>query len=100
MINKTTKYYEVIYILTPELSEDLLLKTIEKYQSLLLDSEVINLTTQNRGRRPFKYPIKNHKEGIYIQMNFEGKTNWLPLLQKAMKLDETILRSLTTKIKK
>ena len=92
--------YEVIYILKPDLMEDSLLKTIETYQTLLIDAEVHNLTTQNRGRRPFKYPIKKFNDGIYIQMNFDSTPSSLPAMEKSMKLDENILRSLVTKLNK
>jgi small subunit ribosomal protein S6 len=95
-----TNTYEVIYILKPDLIEDSLLKTIETYQTLLIDSEVHNLTTQNRGRRPFKYPIKKFNDGIYIQMNFDSNPLALPTMEKSMKLDENILRSLVTKLNK
>lgn len=90
--------YEVIYILKADLTEDSLLKSIETYQTLLIETEVINLTTQNRGRRPFKYPIKKYNDGVYIQMNFEGTPSVLPAMEKVMKLDENILRSLVTKL--
>lgn len=98
MGNTTHNSYEIIYILKPDLTEDSLLKSIETYQTLLIETEVTNLTTQNRGRRPFKYPIKKCNDGVYIQMNFDGTPSVLPSMEKAMKLDENILRSLVTKL--
>ena len=99
-MKETNNTYEVIYILKPDLPEDSLLRAMETYQTLLIETEVTNLTTQNRGRRPFKYPIKKFNDGIYIQMNFEGSPIVLPSLEKTMKLDENIIRSLITRLNK
>ena len=89
--------YETICIIKPDLNEDNLAKTIEKYQSILVDKGAKNIVTQNRGRRHLKYIMKKFKDGIYIQMNYEANGEIISLLEKNMKIDEQILRFMTVR---
>jgi small subunit ribosomal protein S6 len=89
--------YETIYVVKPELNEDNLLRIIENYQGILVERGAKNIITQNRGRRHLKYQISKFKDGVYIQMNYEANGETVGLVEKSMKLNESILRYLTTK---
>ncbi len=89
--------YETIYIIKPSLSEDNLLKIIENYQGLLIERGAKNIVTQNRGRRGLKYIINKFRDGIYIQMNYEANGEIVQLIEKSMRINEDILRFLTTR---
>jgi small subunit ribosomal protein S6 len=89
--------YETIYLVKPDLNEDNLLRVIETYQGILLERGAKNIITQNRGRRHLKYPISRFKDGVYIQMNYEANGEIVTLMEKSMKLNESVLRYLTTK---
>lgn len=89
--------YETIYVVKPELTEDSLLRIIENYQGILVERGAKNIITQNRGRRHLRYPISKIKDGIYIQMNYEANGETIGLMEKSMKLNESIVRYLTTK---
>jgi small subunit ribosomal protein S6 len=91
--------YETIYIIRPDLSEDNLLKIIENYQGILLERGAKNIITQNRGRRHLKYLIKKFKDGVYIQMNYEANGDVIELIEKSMRINESIMRFLTTRDK-
>ena len=91
--------YETIYIIRPDLSEDNLLKIIENYQGILLERGAKNIVTQNRGRRHLKYLIKKFKDGVYIQMNYEANGDVIELIEKSMRINENIMRFLTTRDK-
>ena len=89
--------YETIYVIKPELTEDNLLRVIENYQGILVERGAKNIITQNRGRRHLKYPISKFKDGIYIQMNYDANGETVSLVEKSMKLNESIMRYLTTR---
>ena len=89
--------YETIYIVKPDLTEDNLLKLIEQYQGILVERGAKNIVTQNRGRRHLKYPIAKFKDGVYVQMNYEANGEAVSLVEKSMKLNESVLRFLTTR---
>ena len=84
--------YETIYIIKPDLNEDNLAKIIEEYQLILADKGAKNIVTQNRGRRHLKYTMKKFKDGIYVQMNYEGNGEVIANLEKNMKIDDALKR--------
>jgi small subunit ribosomal protein S6 len=99
LIMKTLVSYETIYLLKPDLTEDNLLKIVEQYQGILVERGAKNITIENRGRRHLKYPIKRVKDGVYIQMNYEANGEVISLIEKSMKINDSIIRYMTTSIK-
>jgi small subunit ribosomal protein S6 len=96
---KTLVSYETIYLLKPDLTEDNLLKIVEQYQGILVERGAKNITIENRGRRHLKYPIKRVKDGVYIQMNYEANGEVINLIERSMKINDSIIRYMTTAIK-
>jgi small subunit ribosomal protein S6 len=92
---KALATYETIIIVKSEISEDSLLKLIEQYQGLLLERGAKNIIIENRGRRHLKYPIKRTKDGIYIQLNYEANGDVVGLMERALKINDYILRYMT-----
>ena len=92
--------YETVYVLKPDLNEDLLLKLIEQYQGILVERGAKNIIIQNRGRRHLKYPINRTRDGIYVQMNYDANGEVISLIERSMKINESILRYLTISINK
>ena len=99
LIMKTLVSYETIYLLKPDLTEDNLLKIVEQYQGILVERGAKNITIENRGRRHLKYPIKRVKDGVYIQMNYEANGEVISLIEKSMKINDSIIRYMTTSLK-
>lgn len=89
--------YETMYILRPDLSDEQIDQAIEKYQSLLKDQGVESIDTQHRGKRRLAYEIDNHREGIYVQMNYSGPGSAIAPVERAMRLSEEVIRYLTIK---
>jgi small subunit ribosomal protein S6 len=89
--------YETVYILKPDITEDTLLKLTDQYQGILIERGAKNIIIQNRGRRHLKYPIKKVRDGIYIQMNYEANGELVNLVEKALKINESVIRYLTIK---
>ncbi|NJM68042.1 MAG: 30S ribosomal protein S6 [Acaryochloris sp. RU_4_1] len=87
--------YETMYILRPDLGEEQLDQTITKYQQLLKDQGIQDIDTQHRGKRRLAYEIQNFREGIYIQMNYEGQGQAIAKLEREMRISENVIRYLT-----
>lgn len=88
----TLNSYETVYVIKPDLGEETILQTIQKYQFMLVEKGVKNLIVQNRGRRHLSYPISDYKDGIYVQMNYMTNGEVLSTLEKSMRMSEEILR--------
>ncbi len=95
-----SNYYEMMYILRPDLSEEQGTEAINKYQKFLSDHGETNITIQNRGKKRLAYPIKKYLDGIYIQMNWQGSGKANASLERAMRLGEEVIRYLTLKLDK
>ncbi|MBL1177955.1 30S ribosomal protein S6 [Pantanalinema sp. GBBB05] len=90
-----TQLYETMYILRPDLGEEVIGQAIEKYQTLLKDGGADILETQHRGKRRLAYEIKKQREGVYIQMNYRGNGTQVAVLERAMRLGDDVIRYLT-----
>ncbi len=89
--------YETMYILRPDLSEELTDQAIEKYQTILRQQGTEQIEVQHRGRRRLAYEIQRQKEGIYIQMNYKSSGAAVAVLERAMRISDEVIRYLTVK---
>ena len=92
-----SQLYETMYILRPDLGEEMLGQAIEKYQSILRDNGAEILETQHRGKRRLAYEIKKQREGVYIQINYRGNGKEVALMERAMRLGDDVIRYMTIK---
>jgi small subunit ribosomal protein S6 len=90
--------YEIMYILTPELSDDRATEAIEKYRAILEANGATEMETQQRGKRRLAYQIGKNRDGIYVQVNYTGTGKEVAPLERAMRLSEDVIRYLTLKI--
>lgn len=89
--------YETMYILRPDLNDEQVEQSIAKYENILRDQGGQNIEIQNRGKRRLAYDIAKHREGIYVQMNYEGPGSQIAVLERAMRLSDEVIRYLTIK---
>lgn len=89
--------YETMYILRPDLREEQIEQAITKYQTFIQEQGADQIEIQNRGKRRLAYEIGKQREGIYIQMNYQGPGTLIALLERSMRLSEEVIRYLTIK---
>ncbi|HEY9889233.1 MAG TPA: 30S ribosomal protein S6 [Candidatus Obscuribacterales bacterium] len=89
--------YETMYILRPDIQEEVVDAEIARYQEILQEQGATILETQHRGKRRLAYEIQKHREGIYIQMNYQGLGHVVAPMERAMRLSENVIRYLTVK---
>nr|UEQ11996.1 ribosomal protein S6 [Kumanoa mahlacensis] len=91
--------YETIYILKPDVTENHNLNLVQEYKKLIKKHGGKNVFIQHRGRRHLSYNIRNYYDGIYVQMNFEGNSHIIKVLEKSMQFNDKVIRYLITKQK-
>ena len=89
--------YETMYILRPDLNEEQVEQEIAKYKDLLQEQGAYDIEIQHRGKRRLAYEINDHREGTYVQMNYQGPPTQIAVLERAMRLSEEVIRYLTIK---
>nr|YP_009396742.1 ribosomal protein S6 [Ophidocladus simpliciusculus]ARW65928.1 ribosomal protein S6 [Ophidocladus simpliciusculus] len=89
--------YEIIYILKPDVTDNVNLSLVNYYKSFLKEKGAKNIIVQHRGRRHLSYNIAHYYDGIYVQMNYQGNGELVKVLEKSMNFNDHIIRYLTVK---
>ena len=90
------RQYEMMYIIRPDLDEEMLNETIERFSSVITEQggEVTNL--DRWGKRRLGYEIDDHREGFYVLVEFLGEVAVTNELSRLMRISESILRHMIT----
>ena len=89
-----TRRYEAVYIFDSALDDAVIAEKLEKLQGLLGLAEPAEL--EMWGRRALAYKIGRHENGYYIISKFHAEPKTLPEFERALKLDEGVVRYLVT----
>ncbi len=89
-----TRRYEAVYIFDSALEDATIAEKLEKLQGLLNLAEPA--TIEHWGRRQLAYKIGRHENGYYVISNFTAAPAVLPEFERALKLDEGVVRYLVT----
>ena len=90
--------YETIYIVKQDISADDLKAVEDKYESLLKLNKASIEYKENWGFRTLAYKINNNKKGYYYLIVFNSEAQAVAEMERNFKIDENIIRYLTTKI--
>jgi small subunit ribosomal protein S6 len=85
-----TRPYEIVYIIDSALEDAAIAEKLEKHQALLELTEPAEI--EHWGRRQLAYKIGRHEAGYYAIANVHAAPSTLPEFERALKLDESIIR--------
>ncbi len=88
------RLYEVVYIFDAVLDEAAINQKLEQYHALVIGKDGEVTAVDHWGNRQLAYPIQKKKTGYYVVAQFNGDPEGLPEFERALKLDDTILRYL------
>ena len=88
------RQYEVVYIFDSALEEAAINERITRFHSLIQQPEGEAPQVSHWGKRTLAYPIKKHETGYYVVAKFDADGTALPEFERAIKLDEGVLRFL------
>ena len=90
-----TRRYETVYIFDSALEEPAINEKLERFHALISGGGKGTLTNvAHWGKRTLTYPIKKRDTGYYVVAQFEAAGDVLPEYERAVKLDESVLRFL------
>ncbi len=84
--------YETLYIVKPDLTDPDVQKIADKFKSVV---EEKGGTVEKAGKwdkRKLAYEVNGHKEGNYIQMNFEADPKLPAELNRLMRISDDVIR--------
>ena len=86
--------YEAVYIFDSTLEDAAIQEKLNRFHGLLNASGEI--TVNHWGRRQLAYPIGPRENGYYVIARFETESTALPEYERALRLDEGVVRYLIT----
>ncbi|MDH3456148.1 MAG: 30S ribosomal protein S6 [Gemmatimonadota bacterium] len=91
-----TREYELVYIFDSTLEEAQINERLERFHEFLKSPEAPNpVSAANHwGKRTLAYPVDGREVGYYVVVQFETQPERLVELERALKLDDAVLRYL------
>jgi small subunit ribosomal protein S6 len=89
-----SRLYEAVYVFDSQLEDTAITDRLGRFHALLGNAE--DLQVNHWGRRQLAYPIKRRDSGYYVVAKFGVDSTVLPEYERAIKLDDGILRHLLT----
>ncbi len=89
-----TRRYEAVYIFDSTLEDAAIKEKIARFHALLQSPDEISI--DHWGRRQLAYKIGPRDTGYYVIARFHSTANVLPEYERAMKLDDGVVRYLIT----
>jgi small subunit ribosomal protein S6 len=89
-----TRKYEAVYVLDASLEDEAISDKLQRYAGLL--GSPADLELNHWGRRQLAYPIGRREQGYYVVARFTADPVVLPEFERALKLDDAVIRYLVT----
>ena len=98
--DKKSQEYELVYILTPELSDEALETRINNITQLITGKDGTIDGVDKWGKRKLSYPIKHFLEGNYILTKFKMSPSRCKELEANLHISEDVVRHLLVNVGK
>ena len=89
-----TRQYEVVYIFDSALEEAAINERLARFNALIQKDGIEPPQVNHWGKRTLAYPVKKHETGYYVVAKFDAEATALPEFERAIKLDDGVLRFL------
>lgn len=88
--------YEVMYIIRPDIEQDAVQSTIEKFQNIINNGGEVT-KHDVMGKRRLAYEINKFRDGHYVLVHFNANNEVIAELDRVMKISDEVIRYLITK---
>merc|ERR1712224_62671 len=82
MTASTTRRYETILILRPDIPEEEKTRQLAKFEALLENEGAESIHTTIKGIQRMSYPMKGYRDGIYILYRYDARGTTANVVQK------------------
>jgi small subunit ribosomal protein S6 len=90
--------YETTVIIQPEISDEAVQDLCGRLDGIVEKDGGIRLMVDDQGRRRLAYEIENFQKGRYLMLHFLDEGKVVPNLERALRLDDSVLRFLTVQV--
>lgn len=89
-----SRLYEAVYIFDSTLEEPAITEKLERFHALVPQDGESTIDVNHWGRRTLAYPVSGRETGYYVVTKFRAAAEMLPEFERALKLDDGVLRHL------
>jgi small subunit ribosomal protein S6 len=93
-------FYESIFIARPSLLDEEVNKITEKVKVMIEQGGGKVLKIENWGKKKLAYEVQKEKKGTYVFLFFQLPGKVISELERAYRLDDSIMKFLTVKLSK
>jgi small subunit ribosomal protein S6 len=90
----TTRDYELVVILNPEIGDDAVPNSIQKVEQGITARGGEIVDSNHWGRRRLAYPIKRHMEGNYVVSQVKLDPTTVPEIESSLRISDDVIRHL------
>jgi small subunit ribosomal protein S6 len=90
--------YETTLIVQPEISDDGIASLQERLDGVLKSADALPLLYDDLGKRRLAYEIQSFQKGRYVMLRFLDKGAAIPGLERALRLEDSVIRFLTVQV--
>jgi len=94
------RLYDIVMLVTPDLSEEETQKVAGEFRKILADGGAEIVKEEPWGRRRLAYPIGQHREGSYHILLFDAPPPAVLELERGLNISEEVMRHLVTRVEK
>ena len=95
---RTTRQYELVYIVTPEATEQEIADLHTQIEQIVQRYGGTFDKTENWGRKRLAYDIGHHREGNYVVETITGSGELMKEIDRRLRVTDTIIRHLTVRV--
>jgi small subunit ribosomal protein S6 len=94
----TSRQYELVYIITPEASEQAVADLHTQIEQIVQRFGGTFDKTENWGRRKLAYEIGHHREGIYVVETITGSGEMVKEIDRRLRVIDQVVRHLIVRV--
>jgi small subunit ribosomal protein S6 len=90
--------YETIFLIRPDLAEDLVEKTVERLRGVVTRDAGKVIKVINMGKKKTAFEVKKHPRAIFIQMHYLGDSKMVAELERNLRMTDDVLKYQSVKL--
>ena len=90
---KTSEKYELMYIIDPDIGEEQIAATAEKFKALIESHGTVD-EQEEIGKKKLAYLINDKPDGYYMLVRFTSGPEFPAELDRVLKITDGVMRSL------
>jgi small subunit ribosomal protein S6 len=90
--------FETTFIVQPEISDEGLQAIRSRLDAILARHGAVRLMCDDLGRKRLAYEIRRFQKGHYLELVYLDKGSVVPEVERALRLDDSVLRFLTVQV--